>query len=648
MCGIAGVLDPNSTSGLGRLPEKMAEALHHRGPDDQGFFVFRDGRGALSDQWQNEWRGQGLFLVHRRLSILELTRSGWQPMASPDGRYHIVFNGEIYNDQPLKQELEALGHKFQSRSDTEVLLHAYMQWGERALSRCVGMFAFAIFDRQTEQLFLARDPFGIKPLFYSSSSGRFAFASEIPCLLECPWIDRLVDSQAAYRYLRHGLSGMDETVIFRSIRQLPAAHFMRVSLSGQVITEPQRYWRPNLERPQSLSFQEATEHLRELFLKSVRLHMRSDVPVGAALSGGIDSSAVAAAMRHVSPSSTLETFSFVAKEPSMDEERYMDLVQNQIGAHPNKVQPRAEDILVDLPHIIQRQGEPFPGTSIYAQYRVFKLAHSRGIKVLLDGQGADEYLGGYRFYLSARLASLMRQNRWQEGLRFLNRCSRLPGVGRLGLLFRAADFMLPPKFQGFARKMIGKETFPSWLDGDWFKRSGVQPEPLFYTKEPDVLRQTLLRTLEATSLPHLLRYEDRNSMAFSVESRVPFLTTELVEFCLNLPEEHILGREGISKHVFREAMRGLVPDQVLDRRDKIGFQTPERAWMSDIQEWIGGSLESAELDKIPMFNRPQILNEWRMIKSGQKPPHEQLWRWVSFIEWSRQFQAEFPESPMPL
>ncbi len=322
-----------------------------------------------------------LALGFRRLSIIDLSETGHQPMPSSDGRYWIIFNGEIYNYVELRMELEALGHRFRSHSDTEVLLAAYAQWGPKALLRLVGMFACAILDTHERKLFLARDPFGIKPLYYVRSAGFFAFASEIKALLDIPGLRRTVNPERLYLYLRHGLTDHGSETMFAHIRQLPAAHYLEIPLQGGPSSLPQQYWSMDLSRHPTYSFDEAAEQLRELFVHNIRLHLRSDVAVGAALSGGIDSSSIVSAMRHVEGEKLeLHTFTHVAEDPSINEEHWAEMAGQAASAAIHKVKPTAEDLACDLERLIAMHDEPFGSTSIYAQYRVFGLARDPASK----------------------------------------------------------------------------------------------------------------------------------------------------------------------------------------------------------------------------------------------------------------------------
>ena len=639
MCGIAGLVGAPG-AGLAAV-RGWGELLAHRGPDDFGIAVL--GRAGLETHRDASRIGAEAQAVlwHRRLSILDLSEAGWQPMASADGRHHLILNGEIYNYLELRAELEALGVRFRSRSDTEVLLEGLRRWGVALLPRLVGMFAFVLLDVRERRLLLARDPFGIKPLLHAGWPGGFAFASEPKALLALSQISRKVNAQRVYDYLRFGLTDHGTETMWSDLHSLPPAHWMEVSLDGAVASAPVCYWELASDERYAGTFEQAADELRERFVDSVRLHLRSDVPVGAALSGGIDSTAIVMAMRALEPGLELHTFSYVADDPELTEERWLDLAAAACRATPHKTSATPAQLGTDLDPLLRSQDEPFGSTSIHAQHRVFRLAREAGIKVMLDGQGADELLGGYHTFAAARLASLVRQGRLAEAAGFATRARRTPGRGPL--LLWAGEFLLPPSVQAPFRRLVGQELAPAWLERRWFESRGVHLEPAKYTfgRGREVLREQLLRATAHSSLPMLLRYEDRNSMAHSIESRVPFLTPGLARFVLSLPEEFLVDRDGTSKAVFRRAMRGLVPDAILDRRDKIGFAVPEHLWWRELGTRVDGLLADESLASVPVLRGEALRAEWRAIRERGARRDFRAWRWVNLIEWAHRTGAEF-------
>jgi asparagine synthase (glutamine-hydrolysing) len=361
--------------------------------------------------------------------------------------------------------------------------------------------------------------------------------------------------------------------------------------------------------------------------------------VGAALSGGIDSSALVAAMRHLEPGMELHTFSYVADDPRVSEGHWAEMAGSAARARMHTVTLGADDLVGDLDRLIQAQDEPFGSTSIYAQYRVFGAARQAGIKVMLDGQGADEILGGYPMYTSARLASLVRQGKLREARAFLRAAGRLPGRERVW--YQAGQFFIPAALQGPFRRMVGESLAPGWMNGSWFTERGVRMQPLRGPGGREILRAQLRDTVTTTSLPALLRYEDRNSMAHSVESRVPFLTPEFVQLVMSLPEEYLIAPDGTTKAVLRRALRGLVPDAILDRSDKVGFATPERGLLTGLSPWVEQVLGSETAAAIPALRRDVMLSEWREVRDGRRRFDFRVWRWLNLIRWAEHTGAVF-------
>jgi len=640
MCGIAGMIAPSPDRRALRSMPDIHRALAHRGPDGGGYLLYDSNGMRIVRDWPEDCGAPQTVFVHRRLSILDLSEEAAQPMAY-GGRYAIAFNGEVYNYVELRAQLEKLGHRFRSTGDTEVVLAAYAQWGSRAFPRFIGMFAFAILDVEQRRVLLCRDPFGIKPLYYACTENALYFASEIPALMEFVPTRRAVDAAQLYRYLRFGITDEGTATLLAGVHQIRAAGYADVAIDQPSRVDQRTYWTPTLQTRTGISFDEAAAETRRLFVESVRLHLRSDVPVGSALSGGIDSSAVVCAVRALEPRLELHAFSYIASDSPLNEEPYVDLVARRTGAHVHKVYPQPNELVDDLPLLSVAQGEPFRSTSIFAQYRVFREAARVGIKVLLDGQGADELLAGYRGFLGIRLAELVRAGKIPAAAAFLRTCVRHLGVSAGYLVQKAAEYLLPAQVQGPLRKIVGRELLPSWMNEQWFARAGVHAAPANGGHEGPLLKRELLRELQSTSLPSLLRYEDRNSMAFSIESRVPFLTTQLVEFVLQLPESYIIGFDGTTKRVFREAMRGLVPDAVLDRRDKIGFATPEADWMRRLDSWIASLLASDAAQTVAALDLSKTRQLWSDMVSGRRRFDFELWRALNVIHWTGQFNVTY-------
>jgi asparagine synthase (glutamine-hydrolysing) len=554
-------------------------------------------------------------------------------MSSADGRYHVSFNGEIYNYLELRKGLEDDGAVFTSTSDTEVLVAAWQHWGPACLSKFVGMFAFAMLDTHDRTLTLARDPFGIKPLFIVPDTGALTFASEIPALLASGRVGRRIDPGALFDYLRWGLVDHSAQSLVAGILRFPAAHYAVVPLDDPGRFHPVAFWDVPADTL-DVGAEEATARVRSLFLDSVDLHLRSDVPVGSALSGGIDSSAILCAVRSLAGHrAQLHAFSYVADDPRYDEEHFVDLAAQAAGAVVHKVRLDARDLLDEMDDLIVSQGEPFASTSIFAQRGVFAAARDAGVTVLLDGQGADELFGGYRRYLAGRFVGHLRRGEFIRAGRLAIGVSRLPDV-RLDrrVALRALAGALPERLRPWALRAAGREPFPAWLSEAWFRGRGVTG--VDSSADGRTLSATLSSAFSQTTLPSLLRYEDRNSMASSRESRVPFLSTPLVEYVFRLPDELLVSSDATSKVVFREAMRGLVPDAILDRRDKIGFNTPEDRWLTSVSGWVDEVIGNPQAARLGGLDVDGCRRELGRLRATGAPDQRAVWRWVNAIRWA--------------
>jgi len=583
--------------------------------------------------------GGVLVLGHTRLSIIDLSSAGQQPMYSADGRFGLVFNGEIYNYLELREELQSLGVCFHTHSDTEVLLVGWIYWGRAVLPRLKGMFAFVVFDRQQMSLTCVRDAFGIKPFFYALEDNAFIFASELPALRALKHEKSELNWQRAYDYLVHGEYDFGDHCFVQGVRSLRPGQLFTVDLSSLQVSDTETWWRPSIAQDDSWSFADASACLREKFLDNIRLHMRSDVPLGAALSGGIDSSAIVCAMRHLEPDADIHTFSYIARDSLVSEEGWVDRVNQHVQATPHKVVVSASELTKDLEDLISTQGEPFGSTSIYAQYRVFKLAKEHGITVTLEGQGADEILGGYNGYPGQRIRSLIEQGSYSQALDFLNAWSRWPGRSRVEGLKRVVGEYSHGRLHDLLRSLNGMKSVPEWVRPGPLRESGVHlGHPTSSTLEVLPGRRmmaSLAESLTQRGLLGLLRHGDRNSMRFSVESRVPFLTTDMADFMLSLPESYLVSPQGETKHLLRSALRGIVPDAVLDRRDKIGFATPEQKWLMEMADTVRLWLEE-DLD-LPFLDQAKLLEHFEQIVTGRRPYSWQVWRWINFAHWYKGF-----------
>lgn len=628
MCGITGGWWNNKKLYQTNSIEKSIERIKHRGPDDNGMSEFLIKEGVLK-------------LAHTRLSIIDLTKDGHQPKTSICKDYTITFNGEIYNYKELREELKYLGHNFKTETDTEVLIESYIEWGEKAMNRFIGMFAFVIYNKKDNSIFCARDAFGIKPFFYDLTETSFLFSSEIQSLICLRNKKTKLNYQVSYDYLVTNNYDNTENTFIEGIKHLKPGHFIHFSLKNNEVIKNESWFTIDHKKKTNISYEDAVLELREKFLESIKLHLRSDVKVGAALSGGIDSSAIVCAMRYVDPELEINTFSYIAENTPVDETKWIDLINSNVKAKVNKTYTNDKELFNELDKLIESQGEPFGSSSIYAQYKVFELAKEKGVVVTLEGQGADEMLAGYLGYPGYRLLSLVEKHKYLKAILFLINWSKWPGRNiKLGLRYFNSIYFSNIFYNAFRK--LTKKDFPEWINKDELNKKGVQLKlkraKLDNNYKGRRVIEKLKYALQKHGIPHLVRHGDRNAMNFQIEGRVPFLNTKLVEYCLSLPEEYLISQNGETKHIFRDAMRGIVPEEVLDRKDKVGFATPEKVWIKNMSKEIRLWLEESE--KISFLNKEIILKEFDLIINDQKKYSWLVWRWINFVRWYKIMEIE--------
>lgn len=670
MCGIAGFL---SSTAIPATPiTGMSRLIRHRGPDDEGFLLFRapssdpvlcGGRDTPADAYETNLayapRHQiddckempvALAFGHRRLSILDLSPAGHQPMCTHDRRYWIVYNGEIYNHVELREELEDLGVRFFSHSDTEVVLAAYAHWGPDCLARFNGMWALCIYDRQRDEVFLARDRFGIKPLYYwVAPDGTFCFASEIKQFTVYPGWNAILNPQRAYDFLVWGITDHTDETLFSRVYQLRPGHSMvvrRKELATAADADgrlPSRQWYTLQPEPFHGSFADATADFKQRFTDAVRLHLRADVPVGTCLSGGLDSSSIVCVMNQLlskqGAGQLQKSFSACASYKRFDEREWIDEVVRATEVEAHYVYPAAEKLFEESPKITWHQDEPFGSTSIYAQWNVLRLAAENGVKVMLDGQGADEMLGGYHYFFGPRFAGLLRSWRWMTLCKEMLQTRRMHGYSGMTMAMQLGNVLFPDTIRQPLRAISGKtHANPPWLCNATL--GAVPKDPLIRASASMSSVQAMsVAQLTATNVQMLLHWEDRDSMAHSVESRVPFLDFRLVEFVLGLPDDFKLSG-GVTKRVLRAGMSNILPDRIRDRVDKLGFVTPEEVWLREcVSDQFRRKMKHAieVSDGILGGECADLLED--MI-SGEKRFSFLAWRLISFGEWMEIFDVQ--------
>jgi asparagine synthase (glutamine-hydrolysing) len=567
MCGIAGILSPTG-AGSERL-KKMTDALAHRGPDGEGFWKSTGGNTALG---------------HRRLAIIDTSPAAAQPMHFAD-RYTIVHNGEIYNYIELREQLQKKGYRFLSQSDTEVILAAYDCWKADCLAHFDGMFAFAIWDEQSKNLFAARDRLGEKPFFYSfdESKREFVFASEIKALWAAG-IEKNADNTMLLNYIAPGYvqNPADKAqTFFQGIYSLPPASYLTISLAA---FEPavKKNWEPSKKINTAITASDAAGKFMQLLQTSVSRRLRSDVALGTSLSGGIDSGAIAAILSQQGHAA-YKTFSAVFPGFEKDEAAKIKLVTDALHLENYQTKPDADGLVHDFEKLCYHQEQPFASASIYAQYKVFELAAQQGVTVLLDGQGADEILGGYTKYIHWYLQELWLQNR--KGFKASRQALRQNGTASdWGIKNLAAAY-----FPVLAANTLTAKTIRAQRQGDINRDFFMQYSNRQSLQKPIIknLGDALYFDTVQMGLEELLRYADRNSMAHGREARLPFLSHELVEFVFSLPAQCKIN-EGYSKWILRKCLDNLLPAEIVWQTKKTGFEPPQQQWMEDahLQDYV--------------------------------------------------------------
>src|SRR5579884_1335453 len=599
MCGLCGVVAPGSPPERESV-ERMLDGLAHRGPD---------GRGVYADE--------GVCLGHLRLAIIDLSDAGLEPFASDDGALQLVYNGELYNYLELRKELRAKGHRFRSETDTEVLLAGYREWGPRCVARFNGMWAFAIWNAELRTLFASRDRLGVKPFYYRLDGDRFAFASE-------PWVladDRRANRRAVRDYIEQGYLDEDDETFFASVKRLPPAHLLELGPHGLRL---ERYWtlEPHEAPP------DAAEAVRATFLDAVRLQLRADVPVGTCLSGGIDSSSIAVAVANHGHEHQKTVTAFF-EDAGFDERPYAQAVVDRTGAEAHWVTFTADDLVEHLPAIVQAQGEPFGSTSICAGWYVMREARRAGLTVMLDGQGGDELFAGYRAYFGYRLSDLVRRGRVGEAAAELRAFAQVNGPRWAAVAL--VNPHVPERARLAARSRLrGAASLAGPALATTVPLPGTNGSSF-----PDRLRRHQQLVLSRRGLPELLRYEDRNSMAHSLEARVPLLDHRLVELAFSLPGDELI-RRGETKSVLRRALDELLPPQVRHRRDKLGFVTPEaRCLRGRLGEVAADVFASRSFAERGFVDAPAARRRLARHRRGELTAGMELWRALNLELWAQ-------------
>lgn len=610
MCGIAGFID-NTVSNGENLLHNMLQNIAHRGPDARHLY-----------------RDNATFLGHNRLSIIDLSEEADQPMHLDE--LSIIFNGEIYNYIELRDELKIKGCIFKTQSDTEVILNAFKQWGKQCVTRFVGMWALAIWNKNTKELFCSRDRFGIKPFYYLTQDTKFYFGSEYKALKASPLFTNEININQVSRGLQMGWICYNDETYFTQLKALPAAHNLTfISSTGEIKLE--RYWELQTGTYSKLSFEEKQQKFYDLFSDSVKLHMRSDVPVASCLSGGLDSSAIVSMIQKQNAGIPYKTFSiYYEGKNDVDERPFVKaVIKKYPELQPFYFSPTDDDVQEHFHKALFHADVPCTGSSFISQYFLMKLIGANGIKVVLDGQGADEYLVGYMHTYYRLVADLLKKLKVFKAVSLTNKVTqnqRLSATKKIAHLGKSLLSLTNSEQSLYDLEY--KNYYP-------FLTSNAASAP-FALKEVkgNKTDNFLYHLLFETSLPSLLHYEDRNSMAYSIESRVPFLDHRLVEFCFTLLNED-KANDIFTKWIMRNALKNIMPEEITWRRDKKGFVTPGE------NKWLRGPLKhliEIDLSSMDFLQKEKVKTILSDYNKGDNSKAILAWRIATLAYWEKNFR----------
>jgi len=606
MCGICGIVNFRPQPVEKSVLQSMMKRMKHRGPDDEGTYL-----------------EENIGLGFVRLSIIDLSDAGHQPMYSHDQNFVIVYNGEIYNYLELKEELKSLGHRFKTRTDTEVLLSAFQEWGENCLDKFNGMFAFAILDKKNKSVFAARDRFGIKPLYYYMDEQKLIFASEIAAILKALPNKSQPDDRSVFDYLVFNRTDQTERTFFKNIKKVQHGHKFTYENGRLKIT---RWYHLSQKLSQPFS---NPEEFKQALISSIGLRLRSDVPVGVCLSGGLDSSSIMSLLLKEYQRSDINTFSAVYKEKFKgDESEYINEYSPYLK-NMHFTYPTALSLYNDAKDYVRAHNEPTPSTSPYAQFKVMEKAREY-VVVTLDGQGADEELAGYHYFFGYFFKDLLQTLRW---IRLIREIIFYLKIHRSSYGIKTFAFFLLPA--GLKTRLRAKEN--DVLNYEFYRQyytGSVISENLY---DSSSLNQALLDHFEY-KLEHLLKWEDRNGMWFSIEARVPFLDHNLVEKILSIPSHQII-QNGMTKHILRAGLKGLLPENIRTRSDKVGFLTPEDEWFrtEKFRSLIQDMMTSSSYKNRGYYRPEKVWNLYQEHLQKKRNISKEIWKWLNLELWFKEF-----------
>jgi asparagine synthase (glutamine-hydrolysing) len=628
MCGIAGIVAFDGVDPQALMD--MTHLIRYRGPDGFGFAYTGAGIDSPVEiiHNQNRWPNLNrpvIGLGSRRLAILDVSSQGDMPMRTEDGDYTIVFNGEIYNYKEIREELRANGRRFLTGTDTEVILHAYAEWGQECLQRFNGMWSFALWDRPKRRLFCARDRFGVKPFYYALWEGNFYFGSEIKQVLRVSAMPRRANPHMVFDFLEWGLMDHSEDTFFEDVIQMPGGHSLTLDLSAPLEPKFKRYWDLRIQPIEGLTPDEATEEFQARFRNAVKIRLRSDVPVGVCLSGGLDSSAILCQAKKIEPGVEFQAFSACFDDKKLDEREYIQAAVAQVQGKGHQVFPRGQVFWDDAESLVFHHDEPLGSSSTFSQWKVMQTARENGVPVMLAGQGADEILCGYQKFRYLYLWQLLKAGDprvVRELAGWMKNGTRRHGA------FASAGRYLPAALR--ARFSPAERL----CNQDFLQNHSTTQGKIGLA---NTLEERQKVDLTYSSIPVLLRHEDRNSMAHSIESRMPFLDYQLVEFAVNCPPEFKL-RDGWSKWLLRNAMKGILPEKVRLRKTKLGFDAPVAEWMRfGLQNGHRDLWDAPQLKMERYLDRVHLGKECQKFLQGNSTalPADSLFRGISLELWAQ-------------
>jgi asparagine synthase (glutamine-hydrolysing) len=633
MCGISVVIAAIASPEIARTALRMHAPIRHRGPDGEGFLLVDRGHASRFDQAEAVPLGAtaSLALAFRRLKIVDLSDAAGQPMASPDGQRWIVFNGDIYNFQALRSELAASGRQFKTSGDTEVILAAYERWGEDCFRRLEGMWAFVIIDLLRQRVVACRDRFGIKPLYYHLGGDALLLASEIRQILAAG-----VSPRANRDLVRRFLAGDRDTVLddtfFADIHSVPPGCWSEFPLNGQVQRlDFKRYWDlDDFQENRAIDYRSAVERVGHLMANAVRSHSVADVRVGSLLSGGLDSSTIATLLvrqrRSDWPSIPTFSFGFRSAAPEYCELPFVDKLVRAEQIENHETSFSADWVGRNADRIVSALEEPPLAVPAFAQFRTFELCRQHGTTVVLDGQGSDEIFAGYPYHERLLLIDLLRHGRWA---RFSAEASAIAERNAVPIPRLLAKSFLMPRLSAVRRKIDGRDR---WIPSTYGNR----------TSESDRSRsvnQRLHHDVKWGNAKIILAYADKNAMQFSIEARVPYFDRELVEFAFGLPAEFKVAG-GVRKRVLRDFARTILPAEIPDRRDRVGFATPDAVWLGGaLWPQVREEVMHSALNSNPSLDSRRVKAMVDDFERGRFRDHRAIWRiWMLSI-WQRVFSV---------